>query len=531
MSNLGRITLIPSAAYVCAELAAEYGILPPAFLPVGHQRLYELQIAALHSATINSCVFLMLPQSFKVPSTDRNWFTSHQVQLIAVPDNLALSESILFALEIISSPYEEINILHGDTLIYDLPLEKSDIVAIGNAPEGYSWGLLSHKNSTAINPNPFKSPALAGYFAFSNAVILHKCLVQSEGNFIKGIELYDAEVVLSEFEVNDWLDFGHLQTFYRARCLIRTQRSFNDLKVNFREICKSSKLGDKILSEAHWFETIPAHLRTFTPALLGHGENPEPWYKLEYLPIPSLHELFVFGALDELSWHSILDSCFFFMHSCMEIKPQEPPISCNSALKRLILDKTSKRLDEFLKTSKLGPQTIWCYEGVKLPSLHEIALITSKAINFKKPEFQGVMHGDFCFTNIFYDFRTQKIRVIDPRGTIDNLTPSIYGDVRYDLAKLGHSIIGGYDFILADRFDCQGFKERDLSIQFYDDGKMRLLEEAASEFNIHNVKIFDQEIRALTIHLFLSMLPLHSDRPDRQMAFVANALRLFSGKF
>jgi hypothetical protein len=27
--------------------------------------------------------------------------------------------------------------------------------------------------------------------------------------------------------------------------------------------------------------------------------------------------------------------------------------------------------------------------------------------------------------------------------------------------------------------------------------------------------------------LFLSMLPLHADRPDRQGAFIANALRLF----
>ena len=27
--------------------------------------------------------------------------------------------------------------------------------------------------------------------------------------------------------------------------------------------------------------------------------------------------------------------------------------------------------------------------------------------------------------------------------------------------------------------------------------------------------------------LFLSMLPLHADRPDRQQAFVANALRLW----
>jgi hypothetical protein len=42
---------------------------------------------------------------------------------------------------------------------------------------------------------------------------------------------------------------------------------------------------------------------------------------------------------------------------------------------------------------------------------------------------------------------------------------------------------------------------------------------------------WDTEIIAIVVHLFLSMLPLHSDRPDRQRAFLANALRLFHDHF
>ena len=141
------------------------------------------------------------------------------------------------------------------------------------------------------------------------------------------------------------------------------------------------------------------------------------------------------------------------------------------------------------------------------------------------------MHGDLCFTNIFYDFRTQKVQVIDPRGTIDDLVPSIYGDIRYDMAKLGHSIFGGYDFILANRYNCEGFDQRDLSIQFYDDGKMKALGEIAKISSFNGLSLNDLEIKALIIHLFLAMLPLHSDRPDRQKAFLANALRLYSENF
>jgi len=522
-----KITLLPSAAYVSSELAAEYGRLPPAFLPVGHQRLYELQVASLLNSKIQTHIFLTIPQSFHVPSADRNWFIEHQVELIVVPDDLSLSESILFALEMIELPYDELNILHGDTLIYDLPFEKTDVVAVGPPPDGYSWGALSHEGLTSINADQPKKMVLAGYFAFSNSNLFRRSLARSQGHFIKAVELYCAELYLTDFEVKNWLDFGHLQTFYRARCQVKTQRSFNELSINFREICKSSSNEFKILAESHWFDAIPAHLRMFTPALLGQGMHPRPWYKLEYLPIPSLHELFVFGEIEEGAWRHILDACFIFMRTCLEVIPGTLEVSFKSPLELLVLSKTAQRLDEFLKERNIDPNTVWCYEGAILPPLHEIAKITSNAIHFENPRWQGVMHGDLCFTNIFYDFRTQKIRVIDPRGTVDDLTPSILGDVRYDMAKLGQSIFGGYDFILANRYTCQGFDERNLSIQINDGGVINNLVEISKVFNLNGLGIDGLETRALIIHLFLSMLPLHSDRPDRQEAFLASALRLY----
>ncbi|MBC7168849.1 MAG: hypothetical protein H5U23_16020, partial [Phenylobacterium sp.] len=44
------VRLIMSGAAVGQELAAEFGPLPPSLLPVGVQRLYELQVAALEGA-------------------------------------------------------------------------------------------------------------------------------------------------------------------------------------------------------------------------------------------------------------------------------------------------------------------------------------------------------------------------------------------------------------------------------------------------------------------------------------------------
>jgi len=39
----GGLWLVMSGAYVTQELVAEFGQIPPSFLPVGNRRLYEYQ--------------------------------------------------------------------------------------------------------------------------------------------------------------------------------------------------------------------------------------------------------------------------------------------------------------------------------------------------------------------------------------------------------------------------------------------------------------------------------------------------------
>jgi len=48
------------------------------------------------------------------------------------------------------------------------------------------------------------------------------------------------------------------------------------------------------------------------------------------------------------------------------------------------------------------------------------------------------------------------------------------------------------------------------------------------DFVVDGIPIMSAQILATMVSLFLSMVPLHADRPDRQRAFIANALRLFS---
>ena len=61
-----------------------------------------------------------------------------------------------------------------------------------------------------------------------------------------------------------------------------------------------------------------------------------------------------------------------------------------------------------------------------------------------------IVHGDLCLSNILYDLRSRICKLLDPRGSFG--AAGIYGDPRYDVAKLYHSIYGLYDFITNDLF-------------------------------------------------------------------------------
>ncbi|MBM7261626.1 capsular biosynthesis protein, partial [Escherichia coli] len=79
------------------------------------------------------------------------------------------------------------------------------------------------------------------------------------------------------------------------------------------------------------------------------------------------------------------------------------------------------------------------------------------------------------------------------------------------------------DYIISDRFNVE-----DDGIQITLDipqNGVDLSELIKKQFE--NSKFSYQEILAITTTLFLSMLPLHYDRPDRQLAFVATAINLY----
>lgn len=116
-------------------------------------------------------------------------------------------------------------------------------------------------------------------------------------------------------------------------------------------------------------------------------------------------------------------------------------------------------------------------------------------------------------------------KLIDPRGRL-NAEATIYGDPRYDIAKLRHSVCGLYDFIVQGLFNIsekyKSFEYKVLTTRDYS-----VLEEIFDSLTIQN-GYNPRDIKFIEGLLFLSMIPLHKDNFNRQKMFYLRAVELLN---
>ena len=219
---MDAVRLIMSGAVVGQELAAEFGPLPPSLLPVGVQRLYDLQLEALKGTGWR----LVLPEAFALSDFDAERLAAAGVEVVPIPEGLRLGEAVVYALNSIGAGEGPVHILHGDTLIAEPPLHETDVIVGGRRSNEYAWAeietdaagrITALVDTRAGEEGREHQPVAAGYFAFSSGVDLLRSLTRMRGDFIAGVNHYVAGHPVRVARGGRWLDFGHLQTFFQSR--------------------------------------------------------------------------------------------------------------------------------------------------------------------------------------------------------------------------------------------------------------------------------------------------------------------------
>ena len=343
--------------------------------------------------------------------------------------------------------------------------------------------------------------------------------------FFKVIEKYSVNKPLRVCVTDNWLDFGHLDTYYISKLNYQNLRHFNSLEFNNETGVVTKRSQDpNFIHQIRWFQLQPSEIQFYLPRVYEYSDGEDPYISMEMLTIPTLSELFIYERLDLGVWSIILNRLKGILETFSENK-YDSEMTYNM-LYSMYVSKTAQRLENFIADNPLK-KDIKCKAFPEGFSLGDVPNLIENYVN-KYHLLSSIdltaIHGDFCLTNLLYDQRSRIVKMIDPRGIFS--LPGIYGDSRYDVAKIYHSILSGYDFIISDRFLVnvhQDLVECKIHKTKYHDEIAKMTQELLVPDLVAR-----HQVRVIESLLFLSMLPLHEDQPDRQLAMISIGLELFN---
>lgn len=181
----------------------------------------------------------------------------------------------------------------------------------------------------------------------------------------------------------------------------------------------------------------------------------------------------------------------------------------------LFIDKLWKRFRQF--EAEPSAARILSFADVFIPQgglkglVEKLCSDLKEALQRSNDEFIYFSHGNLCLSNILFDRHARKIKLVDPRGCLD--MDQAFLPIYYDIAKLSHCFLGYYDFLMNKlaSFDVNDQLEMQVHPTFSED----YLNKYSSVFrswlikNGYNYQLF----RLCEASFFLSMLPLHLDKP------------------
>lgn len=294
-------------------------------------------------------------------------------------------------------------------------------------------------------------------------------------------------------------------------------RHFNQIKQDDVYFIKTSKDQEKLKKEHRFLANIPNPLRPFYPHVGDFFTNSEyAQYQVERVFAFNLSTLLVHNTLNPDVFSRLLTSLSSYLDRCDKKNVSEDQIE--AMYRDVFINKLKTRFEQFKTQSCFAMiNTYWqTYSGKSCDAyIASVIAELERAIPEFKEQSLVFSHGDLCFSNILFDVDTASIKLIDPKGKAEDDDACL--PVHYDLAKLSHSILGGYDYIMAGHSEIKLTKELQLVQEFH--GISHYDEYLKNQFSKWvSSRCSLKEIRLCEASLFFSMSPLHADNHQHVLA-------------
>lgn len=542
-----KVLIIPSAALMPRDMRRRFGELPAGLFPLADRPMLW-HIWQQYKGKVDKIYVVTCRKHERVQA----YIASQRLPMETVQLNelLDLGFSILAGLHqalVDLGHVDQLYINFADSLLDVIPDSGEDSLYYSVQDEDEAWTYFDESDgqiSAIFDKSDFQAGRnlplgtnriFVGSFGIHHvdefATLLTETVQIKEGadSFYRALQLYSDKHPLHVIEATQWFDVGHNENYIKAKTNVAA-RSFNEINIDDKRgiLTKRSANKTKLVNEIRWYLRMPGQLQYLLPRIYDYSLDLDaPYVSMEYYGYHTLHESLLYGNLSSSRWREIFRQLRFVLADMSSFRICGRESECQDALRSMYIDKTLQRLDSIRGDTRFSA---FFTNEIKInekafPSLDillaRLPVAVEKLLLPNASKYFNVIHGDLCFTNILIEDSLNFMRFIDPRGKFGVF--DIYGDSRYELAKLFHTLEGGYDFIIEDMFD--------LSVHgTYINYKLH--QQYSNIFSIFMDVFADtiddiNAVRLIEATLFLSMIPLHSDVLERQYVMLSTGIQLF----
>lgn len=351
-------------------------------------------------------------------------------------------------------------------------------------------------------------------------------MLKKYSSMLQDKELYtrdSAEIKFEKIETDAFYNLGIHSNFMQYISGGFDARFFNSVKGDEFTVVKTSTDKKKIKAEYTFYYLLPDYMKTWFVMPYNYQETEgNASYEMERLHITDLAIRWVHGAITIDEMDKLLNKAFHFIQirSRKSVSEEE----YKKVETALYLDKVDERIDKL----KAHPQYMLFKEfieyGTDFSGLDEIVkkykdLFIRINEALPKEHYSVIGHGDLCFSNMLFNKEADLLKLIDPKGAVEE--NQMWTNPYYDVAKLSHSICGRYDFFNngLHHISLDGNLKFKLDIDFDNIEYKKKFKHYVEKngFSYEAVRIYE-------VSLFLSMLPLHMDNPQKVFGFILNAI-------
>ena len=525
--------LILSAGKIEKDLESIFGSIPSGLIPLhGKPAIFRIIDKLLKEGFKKISITTGFKKEILEKIVSEQYEDKIKINFISTDFEKPPGNSILTAIERIEE--QQLLVILGDTLVENdlsklIQNNNSFVLMSDNFETPANWCVVTSKNEKLDSifdkekdlQKTNEQYALVGVYHFKDLLSLKQ--IHAEFNVQESIEISDLIKKYKEREIisteicNQWYDAGHVENYFVSKQMLLKARYFNSLKFNRESkiVTKTSQNITKLINEIEWYKKIPDDLSRLTPKIIDSDQSKNPFLKLEYIKYPTLAELWLYSDFSPKLWMGMLDELFNILN---KFKKYSGSVTVGD-YDLIYKTKTENRLNELINSNESFKQIlasdVLLINGKKYRNWQAIKEdIELRIRDLYHKDDNCLIHGDLCFSNVFCDFKSKNFKLIDPRGKWGS---TMFGDMKYDVAKLRHSLVGGFDTIVNGLCTASLTESNHISMKIFEPKNhqqiCRYLDELIqNRWNLNEIKL----IEGL---LFISMLPLHKDNFERQLAF------------